>query len=915
MTQGEQFKPTIEFLSGIFGPSTEQPIFLCSLPNERDASDQVGERRIMSRDPADVASFVARWDKPGRGLFFCVATLVENAQPERPKGSMRHKRSVAEIALFHADVDEKSIAVPIEDVFKVLRELPCPPSVVVRSGHGLHCYWLLKESIQADDLSIERTERINALLADVVGGDPVSDVCRLMRLPGSHNTKHGEWISVEVALGGYERRYEVDDIEDMLDVLSPRISRRDAPRRTAPTRHDNPFLAVAAKLGFKPSIEVEQRLAAMTYQGVDETSVHETQVVVTAALLGQGKPVEEIVDIVIEATRVAAGDYGARWNWARERRTIHGQCESWLRKHPELKVQPRQQHEAEEPAETVAHSHGGGSVVALSDHRKSGKGSKKAKTDVPKHVILGQGVIEAIRARGDDILVTLGEVWHYTGGLWSAPTYVGKQWLEVEIEIGCRTLNIDSTNRIISETRQWILRNPDINHGLIEWDRHGLIPTRSGLLDPKTKISVAPLPEHRATWRIECIFDPSADCQWWKRSLEDLFADRTPELRMQTIETLQELLGVALIENRSKALSKAMVLYGGGDSGKTTVLEVFSGLLSENPISTALDSVSGTHGLMDFVRRAPWVLHEAFDQSRWLFSSIVKSLLTGDPVPINIKNGPLITKRFQCPVFWGTNHPPQFKEATKAIVNRMIVVQCRQEFKDTLPVGAALEAKSRGFGEVSEMILTDEKSGLLNWALEGLHRAIIRGFFSLTTEIIETRAEIRADSNLVAGFVNECISFNPDAMISTSDFCAAFTMWWHENKGENRGAPSNESVGKAITSLGDARIASHRETDTRYYLGVHLNGVGQDFWQGVKNSTLAQGKASRISSGVEAVNRSIPTKWDGKDVVSRMRAEFEKRVEKPPDPPPNAYDSSYDSSYDSAVDMTVATVISGETQF
>ena len=72
--------------------------------------------------------------------------------------------------------------------------------------------------------------------------------------------------------------------------------------------------------------------------------------------------------------------------------------------------------------------------------------------------------------------------------------------------------------------------------------------------------------------------------------------------------------------------------------------------------------------------------------------------MTGEPVQINIKNGPIISHRVTVPVFWGTNNPPQFQEASKAIVNRIVVVKCRQEFDEGRPIGAAAQALKLGYG-------------------------------------------------------------------------------------------------------------------------------------------------------------------------------------------------------------------------
>ncbi len=850
MTQGEQFKPAIEFLSGVFGPSTGQPIFLCSLPNERDASDQVGERRIMSRDPADVASFVARWDRPGRGLFFCVATLVENAQPERPKGSVRHKRSVAEIALFHADIDEKSIAIPLEDVFKVLRELPCPPSVVVRSGHGLHCYWLLKESIQADDLSIERAERINALLADVVGGDPVSDVCRLMRLPGSHNTKHGEWVTVEVALGGYERRYEVNDIEDMLDVLSPRIARRDAPRRTTPTRHDNPFLAVAAKLGFKPSIEVEQRLAAMTYQGGDETSVHETQVVVTAALLGQGKPVEEIVDIVIEATRTAAGDYGSRWNWARERRTIQGQCESWLRKHPELRMRSEQEEE-----DRVASN--GGTVVALVNRRKP-KGSAKGSDNVDLPVIVADGVIAAVRSAGHDILLTEGDVFIYGAGVWAPMTPADKQWLTVMIQEGFETLGKPAKTNNLNATWKRLTEHPGLLCRSVKWNADDMIAATNGMLDPVTGNFVPHSPSFFCRRKIGTDYRPDAVCPMFERFVDSLFADRVLAEREQFVATIQAFIGGALaVHLLSREERKALILVGPSRTGKTELSRVVR-LLIGHPIATpSVAEMSERFGLAPFYGASAWIRDDAINEGDSLDPQRFKTIITGEPIDIERKHLPAVSGcELAIPVLLTTNALPRNRDTSDAVFNRSLILDMTNEVSETVANAMRIQVGVPRGVSIGPHIFSIEGPGILNWALAGLRRLLDRGCYDLPESVRASIQRFKDDSNPVSEWVRTSIIKRTGAKVRRNDVLCAYHGWQKEQDGDEARALGGRAFWPRFRKV--ATWSDPDNTDARgerWVTGLALTDEGLHLWErhndnplrsGTKGASLSRNDVNRL---------------------------------------------------------------------
>lgn len=237
----------------------------------------------------------------------------------------------------HVDIDFRSVESTPEDIERALRQVQLLPSKVVASGGGLHAYWLFKEALEASQKNIHAVEMLLGLLANHLGGDPnVCHVASLMRLVGTHNTKQCAWTEVTLIVDR-PLRYELDDFEDWLTVVSPVIRRRRPVAETnSPDQELNPWLAVAERLGFKPPIDVEQRLAAKRYQGAGEDGIHATQVSVSAALLCRGEPVEEVVSTLLEATRAAAGSFGERWNWGREEHAIRRMSQDWLAKHPEI---------------------------------------------------------------------------------------------------------------------------------------------------------------------------------------------------------------------------------------------------------------------------------------------------------------------------------------------------------------------------------------------------------------------------------------------------------------------------------------------------------------------------------------------------------------------------------------------------
>jgi hypothetical protein len=318
--------PGAAFLRDIFGPSTASPVFVCSLLND----GRGGEQFITTRSVDEIAAFVRRQDQPGRGVFFCAATVRDGA-------NRRAKDTVDELNSLYADLDFKDIDAAPDEVRRALQALPCPPSIVTMSGHGLHALWLFREASKATPETIAEVERLLRRLAEVLAADPQSAECsRMLRMPATHNTKGGEWIEVTVEVCEPRRRYDLDELAEWLDEARPLLR----PKAGNGGAADNPFAAFGRQHGGDGPVDVEARLAAMQYQGVGDAGIHVTQLQVSAALLSRGVPVDEVVERLLAATRAAAGEHGVRWDWAREERDLRGMCETWLEKHPRPEPEP-----------------------------------------------------------------------------------------------------------------------------------------------------------------------------------------------------------------------------------------------------------------------------------------------------------------------------------------------------------------------------------------------------------------------------------------------------------------------------------------------------------------------------------------------------------------------------------------------
>lgn len=114
----------------------------------------------------------------------------------------------------------------LDAAYELIDEFPLGPTIVVHSGHGLQSYWLFKEpwafegesERQEAEVLSRRFQATLRALARKQGWtiDNTSDLARVLRLPGTFNTKVGERRSVEV-VGWYpERRYDPSEFEPYL---------------------------------------------------------------------------------------------------------------------------------------------------------------------------------------------------------------------------------------------------------------------------------------------------------------------------------------------------------------------------------------------------------------------------------------------------------------------------------------------------------------------------------------------------------------------------------------------------------------------------------------------------------------------------------------------------------------------------
>jgi hypothetical protein len=110
-----------------------------------------------------------------------------------------------------------------ESRLEQLQELPHHPSILVWTGGGWHPYFLLKKPAEGPE-ELARAEYVMGRIAEGLQGDPVHDRSRILRVPGTFNSKYGEPRPVVMEHYYPDLRHGLEELGQMAEALPRKVS-------------------------------------------------------------------------------------------------------------------------------------------------------------------------------------------------------------------------------------------------------------------------------------------------------------------------------------------------------------------------------------------------------------------------------------------------------------------------------------------------------------------------------------------------------------------------------------------------------------------------------------------------------------------------------------------------------------------
>jgi putative DNA primase/helicase len=340
-----------------------------------------------------------------------------------------------------------------------------------------------------------------------------------------------------------------------------------------------------------------------------------------------------------------------------------------------------------------------------------------------------------------------------------------------------------------------------------------IVATANGLLDIDSRRL---LPHSAAYFNLVSVpFDFDADApepRRWLSFLEELWPDDP-----QAIDALSEWYGY-VISGRLD-LHKILLMVGPTRGGKGVIARCLGTLVGEkNVAGPTLSSLGGDFGLAPLLGKTLAVISDARFVGR-NGGVVVERLLSisgEDSLTVNRKYRDQWTGKLPCRLHVVSNELPRLGDASQAIVGRIVLLVLTRSW---------LGREDHGL----EVALRGEMCGILNWALDGLHRLTNDNdnAFTRMATADEALAQMRDLASPVGAYVRErCeLGGTPLYEVKVDDLYQDFKVW-ADDAGHHKS--TRQIFGRDLHSAFPAIKMKRPETDeekrVRVYLGIRIRG-------------------------------------------------------------------------------------------
>ena len=273
--------------------------------------------------------------------------------------------------------------------------------------------------------------------------------------------------------------------------------------------------------------------------------------------------------------------------------------------------------------------------------------------------------------------------------------------------------------------------------------------------------------------------------------------DYKPDL----VSFLQTAAGWAVSGDTSE--QSMFILYGTGANGKSTFLNVIQNILGDYAMSTWPETFmkrnndTATNDIAR-LRGSRFVTTTETEQGRRLSEHLIKQVTGNDALTARFLYGEYFNFVPTFKIFMASNHKPMIKGTDHGIWRRIKLIPFTTRITDDKR-DPYLDQK-----------LLSEKSGILNWLIEGALRWKSEGL-KVPAVITYATDEYRGEMDVIGNFIKERCVHKPGALIQAKELFQVYQEWCDEN---NEMATSMRMFGLRMKELG---MVQKRTSEARFW--------------------------------------------------------------------------------------------------
>jgi len=640
------------------------------------------------------------------------------------------KEDIKYLSTFHVDIDygstghkKSSEYGSYEETLAAIKKFELVPTMVVHSGGGFHCYWILEEPVSVEKYGVKNLENINKAIIKMLNGDyGTKDITRILRVPGSINfkpTDDGKFRDCTIE-NISDKYYSLEQMQDLTKDYVADTKAKSQPK-TKSRKQEKPISPV-------PSA-TENSSPSHFNSGVDVNCLNISQA--TRAMILSGKAncnkfesrSEFDLSVILALVTNAINDETIRNIFIQypvgEKYREHDDPDVYLNK-------------------TIDTARG---LIGLTPEQKDDplflSGSiKKVKDRLMLDITNFQTFIcnkfNIVFSVVDDrfyrfdgtcyVTVTSAELNHLCqDALGEYYRYLLKSGQLREFEHFAKGHKLVNEEKYQNDKKRYLT----FENCNFDYDEKKILNHSKSIF---------------TTIKIPYSYDKNADCPRWMKFLDEIFSGDSNKINL-----VQEMVGyIYYPEIPTPAL---FFMVGSGANGKSVFLNTVKSLVGDsNTSSITLHKLCDEKYLTGLEGKLVNISMET-PSKKLMEMDTVKSITSGDPVSARKLYKEVQSYTFYTKHFLAMNTFPEILDNSPGMQRRIYLIEFNRIFQEG-DADVYLDKK-----------LKKELPGILNWSLQGLRRLKENDFqFSISADILKTRNEYLEESNTVSNFMKSAFS-------------------------------------------------------------------------------------------------------------------------------------------------------------